>query len=70
MEEMMNNLKSTTKINCSTCGCEMKRIKTFKIKSNTMEEAKMEAEIEITEWKKSLENQDCKICKSIKQDLK
>ena len=66
---MQNQLKAKTKINCNTCGCSLPRSKTIKVSANTEEEARKEAADKLQEWKKSLEGQNCSVCKSIIKEL-
>ena len=66
---MGNSLKVKAKINCSTCGCSLNRVKTIKVNSTTQEEAKIEANEKINNWKKSLKGTNCKICASIIKEV-
>lgn len=61
----MNLLKARTTIECDTCGCSLKRIKTIKVVAMTKEEAIAEAKEKAAAWQRSLVGQNCKICESI-----
>jgi hypothetical protein len=65
----MASLKIKTKINCNTCGCTLNRTKTIKVTATTQEEAKAEAGQKVKKWEESLKGQNCKVCKSIIEDL-
>lgn len=58
-------LKVKATIQCNTCGCKLPRVKSFKVKATTAEEAKAEVAPRITEWKRSLVGQNCRVCDSI-----
>ena len=66
----MNKLRIKANINCETCGCSLRRIKTIKVISSTEEGAKEEVKCAIEAWKLSLAGQNCKFCQSIINDLK
>ena len=61
----MNALKVKAKINCSTCGCILRRVKTIKVSATNKEDAIKEANNKIMKWKESLKGQNCKVCNSI-----
>jgi hypothetical protein len=65
----MNTLKAKTKINCNTCGCTLNRTKSIKVTADNKEDALTQANDKINEWKESLKGQNCKVCKSIINDL-
>lgn len=65
----MNQLKAKIILSCDTCGCDVKRTKTFTVKSVTKEDAKIEAKALISAWKLKLKSVDCAFCKQIKKDL-
>ena len=68
-ETNMNLLKSSYTIHCETCGCSLKRTKTFRVEAVTREEAIQEASAKIDKWRGSLKGQNCKVCDSIIRDL-
>lgn len=63
----MNSLKVRTMVPCRTCLSSMKKIKTMKVESENRKDAIEEVREKVLIWKESLKNQDCKICKSIKE---
>ena len=65
----MNTLKAKTTITCNTCGTKLKRVKSIKVYSDNENEAIEEANIKIKEWKKSMQDKNCRICESIINDL-
>lgn len=61
----MNQLTVKTTIFCNTCGCAMKRSTAISVEAQDKESAIEEAKEKAQKWQKSLEGQNCKICKSI-----
>lgn len=61
----MNALKAKLTINCNTCCQPINRVKTIKVQAETKEDAKVEAQEKIENWKESLRGQNCKVCQSI-----
>lgn len=61
----MNALKTKTTIYCETCGCPMRRTKTINVEAATKEEAIEEAKEKVSLWIKSLNGQNCQVCRSI-----
>ena len=64
-EKEMNTLKAKATINCNTCGCSLKRVKTIKVLATKKEDAIKEANEKIKIWKESLKGKNCKVCNSI-----
>lgn len=61
----MNILRVKTKIQCATCGSVLKRTKSIRVNATDQEIARLEAQKKIDHWRKSLKDQNCKICQSI-----
>jgi hypothetical protein len=64
----MNTLKAKTTINCNTCGCAMKRVKSIQVSAGDQKDAIEEAKDKIRDWQQSLHGQNCKVCKTIIKD--
>jgi len=66
---MRNQLKAKTTINCETCGCSLKRVKTFKVTAINEADAKAEAMQKVAAWKSSLQGKSCRVCQTILNDV-
>ena len=61
----MATLKAKTTIQCETCGCNMKRTKSFSVQSDVKANAIDEVRSLAATWKASLKGANCRVCQSI-----
>ena len=58
-------LKAKAKINCETCGETLRRVKSFGVEANNIEDAKAEVAERAASWRRGLFGTNCKCCQTI-----